>query len=66
MKNRVRQLRLEAGLTQTELAARAGLAHSTLARIDANPRCSIPLDRAPQIANALRVKPLDLLPARSH
>jgi transcriptional regulator with XRE-family HTH domain len=63
MKNRVRVLRLEAGLTQIELASRAGMPHSTLARIDANPRAGIPLDKALPIAEALHIDVRELLPA---
>jgi DNA-binding XRE family transcriptional regulator len=65
-RNRVRELRIAAGLSQDEAAMRSGLARSTFARIDQNPRCSIALDRARQIAQALDVEPLDLLPARTH
>lgn len=64
MRNRIRALRLQAGLTQAEAALRAGVPESTFARLDANPRASIPLDRAAQIAAALNVKLLDLVPTQ--
>jgi DNA-binding XRE family transcriptional regulator len=62
VKNRVRRLRLEAGLSQVELAARAGLATSTLHRIDANPRVKVSLEQASRLAPPLGVQPMDLLP----
>jgi transcriptional regulator with XRE-family HTH domain len=62
MRNRLRQLRIEAGVTQRDLAARAGVSPSTLSRIDATPSASITLELAQRIANALRIDPYDLLP----
>lgn len=65
MRNRVRELRLGAGLTQQQLADRCGMPYATLARIDLNPRASIALDKAGPIAKALGVEPLELVPAKS-
>jgi DNA-binding XRE family transcriptional regulator len=65
MKNRVRKLRVAAGLTQTELAAKSGIPLSTLHRIDSNPRVKVALGQAVMIARALRLKTTDLLPQSS-
>lgn len=62
MRNRLRQLRIEAGVTQRDLAARAGVSPSTISRIDATPSASITLELARRIASALHVDPFDLLP----
>ncbi len=62
MKNRLRQLRREAGITQRDLAERAGIPPSTIARIDATPSASISLDLARQVACVLQIDPFDLLP----
>jgi len=65
MRNRLRQLRVAAGLTQTELAALTGLPLSTINRIDANPQAKVTLDQAAAIAGVLRLKTTtELLPLR--
>jgi transcriptional regulator with XRE-family HTH domain len=63
VKNRLRQLRLEAGITQEQLATRSGIPESTIARIDATPTAAISLETARRIAGVLHVDPFDLLPA---
>lgn len=64
MRNQLRRLRLEAGLTQRQLAKLAQVPDSTLARLDHTPSAAISLDIAARIANALHVDPLELLPPR--
>jgi transcriptional regulator with XRE-family HTH domain len=63
VKNRLRQLRVEAGITQRELAKRSGIPDSTIARIDATPSAAISLEAARRIADVLHVDPFDLLPS---
>lgn len=62
MKNRVRECRLQAGLTLSELAAGSGVPMSTLHRADQNPQVKVALQNALAIARALRVEPAELLP----
>jgi transcriptional regulator with XRE-family HTH domain len=64
MKNRLRELRVAANLTQTELARRSGLPLATVNRIDQNSRAKVELRVATLLAGALRVNVTDLLPTR--
>lgn len=57
---RLRELRLRAALTQTELAERAGVARTTIVRLEAgDPNVLPPTLR--KIARALHVRPRDLI-----
>ena len=60
MKNRVRAARLNAGMTQQELANAAGLKYSTLVRIDANPTARLSYEFATRLAKTLNVKAEEL------
>lgn len=61
VKNRVRQLRQEAGLTQRQLALKANLSPSVVVKLD-QPNTIISLEHAASLAKALNCGPLDLLP----
>ncbi len=56
----VRQRRKQAGITQAELAASAGLSRTYLSEVECG-RESISLERAERIAEALHLKLADLL-----
>jgi len=60
-RNRLRQIRLERGLSQRELALQAGVPLSTVARIDGMPTAKIELEVARRIAMALKVDPFELV-----
>ena len=57
---RLRALRVERGLSQEEVAARAGMAASTLSRLESGAR-RLALDHLAPLAGALRVEVGDLL-----
>jgi transcriptional regulator with XRE-family HTH domain len=57
---RLRALRLERGLSQEEVAERAGMAASTLSRLESGAR-RLALDHLPPLAGALGVEVGDLL-----
>lgn len=59
--NRLKELRKQAGLTQIELAERAGTAQSHIANIEKGKR-DIDFELAYRLAKALNVKPYELLP----
>jgi transcriptional regulator with XRE-family HTH domain len=59
--NRLKELRKQAGLTQQELAERAGTAQSHIANIEKGKR-DIDFELAGRLAKALNVKPYELLP----
>lgn len=61
-KNRLKELRQKAGLTQSELAYRAGMKQSHIANIE-NGKRDIDFELAKKIADALGVKPYELMPA---
>ncbi|MEW2708530.1 helix-turn-helix transcriptional regulator [Streptomyces koyangensis] len=56
---RLRALRTRAGLTQTAMAAAAGIDRSFYAEVEAAVH-SVSVDRIPALAQALGVKPADL------
>ncbi|MEU8960518.1 helix-turn-helix transcriptional regulator [Streptomyces sp. NPDC048491] len=56
---RLRALRTRAGLTQTAVAAAAGMDRSFYAEVEAAVH-SVSVDRIPALAQALGVKPADL------
>lgn len=58
---RVRELRLERGLTQEKLAALAGMHFSAIGHIERASRSST-LDTVFKLARALEVQPKDLVP----
>jgi len=58
---RVRELRLERGLSQEELAAKAGLHRTAISFIEIAKRSST-LETVERLARALRVQPVDLMP----
>lgn len=60
---RVRQLRELAGLSQSELAQRAGIRRATLNELESGKSDDMKLSMAVQIADVLQV-PLDLLAGR--
>ena len=62
-RNRLRQLRTAAGMTQQTLATLSGVPKTCLQRVDSNARARITLEHAARLAPVLRVDPLDLLPA---
>lgn len=62
---RLRELREARGLTQTELAARAGLRQGTISRIERRATDSIEFTVLEQLADALEVDPA-LLISRAH
>jgi transcriptional regulator with XRE-family HTH domain len=62
-RNRLRQVRTAAGMTQRTLATLSGIPKTCLQRVDSNPRARITLEAAARIAPVLRVDPLELLPA---
>jgi transcriptional regulator with XRE-family HTH domain len=53
--NRVRELRTAAGLTQEEVALRAGVPYSVVTRIDANPWIMPRIDVALNLARAFDI-----------
>lgn len=61
VKNNIRVLRKKAGMTQTQLAEKIGISQVHLGRLENNV-CSMDLDQVVTIADALGVKPLDILP----
>lgn len=58
---RVRGLRLTRGLTQAELAARAGLARITVHRVEAGKVTGLAFDQWERLADALGVDPFSLV-----
>lgn len=58
---RVRELRLERGLTQEALAARAGMHFSAIGHIERASRSST-LETVLKLAQALEVQPRELIP----
>lgn len=58
---RVRELREALGLTQAELAARAGIRRATVNRIENAHVAAVDLDVLEKLADALRVEPGFLL-----
>ena len=58
--HRLRAVRIEAGLSQLELAARVGLQRATLGNIEAG-RQGVVVDRLVELAEALQVSPRSLL-----
>ena len=56
-RNQLRQIRLERGLSQRELALQAGLPLSQVARIDGVPTTKIELGTAWRLAAALKIDP---------
>jgi transcriptional regulator with XRE-family HTH domain len=70
---RLRELRLALGLTQAELATRAGVRRATVSRLENNRVSAIDLEVLEKLADLLRVEPGFLLsrtpsvtPARGH
>lgn len=63
VRSRLRELRLERGLTLEELSARANIDKSTLSRLESGKR-RLALDHLPPLAEALGVRVDDLLPRR--
>ena len=61
MENRIKYIRKAKGLTQTELAKKAGTAQSHIAMIEIGER-GLDFDLAYKIAKALDVKTYELLP----
>jgi transcriptional regulator with XRE-family HTH domain len=60
MKNRLKQLRLEKGLTLTDLAGLTGISESHLSRVEAGAR-GLRLSKLQLVARHLGVKPADLV-----
>jgi transcriptional regulator with XRE-family HTH domain len=58
---RLRELRLALGLTQAELAARAGVRRATVSRLENNRVSAIDLEVLEKLADLLRVEPGFLL-----
>jgi DNA-binding XRE family transcriptional regulator len=56
---RLRELRLEAALSQADLAERAGVARTTIVRLEAGDPNVLP-STLRKLARALRCKPTDL------
>lgn len=63
VRSRLRELRLDKGLTLEELAVRANIDKSTLSRLESGKR-RLALDHLPSLADALGVRVDDLLPRR--
>ena len=64
--NNIRALRKEKGLTQIELAQKAGINHSIISRIEySQPPKSCSLATLFRIADALEIEPADLIPRNS-
>lgn len=63
VRSRLRELRLDKGLTLEELASRANIDTSTLSRLESGKR-RLALDHLPSLADALGVRVDDLLPRR--
>jgi len=63
VRSRLRQLRLDKGMTLEELAKRASIDTSTLSRLESGKR-RLALDHLPSLADALGVRVDDLLPRR--
>lgn len=63
VRSRLRELRLENGMTLEDLAARANIDKSTLSRLESGKR-RLALDHLPSLADALGVRVDDLLPRR--
>ena len=61
IKNNIRALRKKAGLTQEQLAEKIGISQVHLGRLENNAR-SMDLEQVENIAKALGVQPLDILP----
>jgi transcriptional regulator with XRE-family HTH domain len=58
---RLRELRIEAGWTQRELAGRAGLDHNSVSRLEKGDRTDPPLSVVVRLAEALGADWNDLL-----
>jgi len=63
VRSRLRELRLDKGMTLGELASRANIDTSTLSRLESGKR-RLALDHLPSLAEALGVRVDDLLPCR--
>lgn len=63
VRSRLREIRLDKGLTLEELATRANIDKSTLSRLESGKR-RLALDHLPSLADALGVRVDDLLPRR--
>jgi Predicted transcriptional regulators len=63
VRSRLREIRLDKGLTLEELSARASIDKSTLSRLESGKR-RLALDHLPSLADALGVRVDDLLPRR--
>lgn len=61
-RNRLKELRLKAGISQTELAERAGMVQPHIANIE-NGKRDIDFELAERLAKALNIKPYELMPA---
>ena len=59
---RVRELRLERGMSQEQLADKAGLHRTAISFIEIAKRSST-LETVERLAKALRVQPADLMPS---
>jgi transcriptional regulator with XRE-family HTH domain len=57
-------LRVKAGLSQEQLAERAGMHRTTIGRLERG-QSGLSLDRLPDLAAALEVEPRDLIPPGS-
>lgn len=63
VRSRLREIRLDKGMTLEELATRANIDKSTLSRLESGKR-RLALDHLPSLADALGVRVDDLLPRR--
>lgn len=61
VRNRIRSLRLERGLTQAELASKSGVPQPTISRLDANENAKVALGIAVKLASALGTIPEALI-----
>jgi transcriptional regulator with XRE-family HTH domain len=61
---RVRELRIEAGLSQVDLAKAAGIRQATISRIETGQATRVTVDMLEAIAQALGCEPADLLTKR--
>jgi transcriptional regulator with XRE-family HTH domain len=58
---RIRELRLERGLTQVQLAERCGMPQSTISRIESGSTTGVDFETLNRVAQALGVHPADLI-----
>lgn len=61
MKNRIREIRKQKGLTQQELADKVGVSQTQIGRWETSER-GLDIDVLPVIAKSLNVEPWELLP----